>query len=42
MLQILGLHLNTWIIVGGSFILSSLAPLIVGIVILKKKERKNE
>lgn len=42
MSHILGLPLNTWLIVGGSFILSSLAPLIVANVILKKKEKNNE
>jgi len=42
MSHILGLPINTWLIVGGSFILSSLAPLIVANVILKKKEKNNE
>lgn len=42
MSQILGLPLNTWLIVGGSFILSALAPLIVAIAIMKNKEKNNE
>jgi len=42
MLYILGLPLNTWLIVGSSFILSTLAPLVVGIIIMKKKGRRNE
>nr|WP_312576824.1 hypothetical protein [Sedimentibacter sp.] len=42
MTQFLGLPLNTWIIVGGSFIISALAPLIAGIIIMSKKEQNNE
>jgi len=42
MSQILGLPLNTWLIVGGSFTLSTLAPLIVAIVIIRNKEKNNE
>jgi len=45
MSQILGLPLNTWIIVGGSFILSALSPLILGIIIIngiKRRENKDE
>ena len=42
MSQILGLPLNTWLIVGGSFILSALAPLIVATFIMRNKETDNE
>jgi len=42
MSQILGLPLNTWIIVGGLFILSALSPLILAIVIIKNMKKKGE
>ena len=42
MSRILGLPLNTWIIVGGLFIISALAPLTVAIIIMRKKGQNNE
>lgn len=42
MSRILGLPLYTWIIVGGSFVISVLAPLIVAFIIMRKKGQNNE